>query len=73
MISDELIRTAMLLRVIIFYDQIINFQEMWVEGIEEAWKAFTADKQVDPVMKILFELHEKMDKAPCSISEITFH
>ena len=60
-ISEELIRTAILLK------------ELWHEGIEEAWKAYSSDKNINAVLKILFGLHEKMEGSPESLSEITFH
>lgn len=61
MISEELIRTSILLK------------EQWYEGIEEAWKNFSNDKNIDVVLKILNGLHEKMKNKPESLSEIAFH
>ena len=61
LISEELIRTSILLK------------ELWFEGIEEAWKFYYNDKNIDGVIKVLLSLHEKMKNKPESLSEIAFH
>lgn len=61
LISEELIRTSILLK------------ELWFEGIEEAWKFYYNDKNIDGVIKVLLGLHEKMKNKPESLSEIAFH
>lgn len=61
LISEELIRTAILLK------------EQWHEGIEEAWKYYSSDKNTDAVIKTLTGLHAVMREKPESLSEISFH
>jgi FKBP12-rapamycin complex-associated protein len=61
MISEELIRTAILLK------------EIWSEGIEEAWKHYSNDKNFEATLRVLNSLHDRMKETPESLNEITFH
>ena len=60
-ISQELIRTAILLK------------EIWSEGIEEAWKHYSTDKNFEATLRVLNNLHDKMREPPESLNEINFH
>jgi serine/threonine-protein kinase mTOR len=56
-----LIRTAILLK------------EIWNEGIEEAWKHYSTDKNFEATLRTLNSLHDRMRENPESSNEITFH
>ena len=61
MISEELIRSAILLK------------EMWSEGIEEAWKHYSTDKNFEATLRVINSLHDKMKEKPESLNEVSFH
>ena len=51
----------------------ICLHEQWSETIEESAKLFFQSKDIKSSIKILSELHEKMENPPKTINEIHFH
>jgi FKBP12-rapamycin complex-associated protein len=61
LIIEELNRSALLLH------------EEWIEAIEESAKMYFQSNEIKGMIKILMEVHEKMDKIPETMNEIHFH
>ena len=61
LIINELNRCALLLH------------EQWIEAIEESAKLFFHSKDVNGMIKILLDVHKKMECEPVTMNEIHFH
>ena len=61
MVSDELIRAAILL------------SETWTESIEEASRIYFAKNDADTMINHLKDLHKGMEKKPETMNEINFY
>jgi FKBP12-rapamycin complex-associated protein len=61
LIIEELNRCAMLLH------------EEWCEAIEESAKLYFQNNEIKGMIKILMEVHNKMDKKPETMNEVHFH
>lgn len=61
MVSDELIRAAILL------------SETWTESIEEASRIYFAKNDAETMINHLKDLHKKMEKEPETMNEINFY
>ena len=51
----------------------ISLNEHWIESIEESAKLFFQSKDIKASVKILIDLHKKMQDKPKTINEIHFH
>ncbi len=60
MVSDELIRTAIL------------WHEQWHEGLEEASRLYFGDKNVPGMLAKLEPLHAMLEKGPQTLKETSF-
>lgn len=61
MVSDELIRAAILL------------SEIWTEAIEEASRIYFAKNDAETMINNLSELHKRMERPPETMNEINFY
>ena len=61
MVSDELIRAAILL------------SETWTESIEEASRIYFAKNDAESMINHLKDLHKNMEKPPETMNEINFY
>lgn len=59
LVAHELIRVA------------IPWQEIWNEGLEEAWRLYSNDKDVDGMMVSLFALHQLISQVRHALSKPT--
>jgi len=61
MVSDELIRAAILL------------SEIWTEAIEDASRIYFNKQDGETMIANLKELHKRMEEAPETMNEINFY
>lgn len=61
MVSDELIRAAILL------------SEIWTEAIEEASRIYFAKNDAETMINNLKDLHRRMERQPETMNEVNFY
>jgi hypothetical protein len=61
MVSDELIRTAIL------------WHEQWHEGLEEASRLYFGERNIPGMLAKLEPLHAMLEKGPQTLKETSFH